>query len=76
MFVFLPPYQANSMASLFSDPFVEQQFSTRQNKTLPYQVRAEKHVRTSGAQMLNPLPLREEKILNLHRLFAKCNFTV
>uniref|UniRef100_A0A096MD97 CREB regulated transcription coactivator 3 n=1 Tax=Poecilia formosa TaxID=48698 RepID=A0A096MD97_POEFO len=37
MFVFLPPYQANSLASLFSDPFVEQQFSTRQNKTLPYQ---------------------------------------
>ncbi|XP_023187779.1 CREB-regulated transcription coactivator 3 isoform X2 [Xiphophorus maculatus] len=30
--------QANSMASLFSDPFVEQQFSTRQNKTLPYQL--------------------------------------
>uniref|UniRef100_A0A3B5KZV2 CREB regulated transcription coactivator 3 n=1 Tax=Xiphophorus couchianus TaxID=32473 RepID=A0A3B5KZV2_9TELE len=29
--------QANSMASLFSDPFVEQQFSTRQNKTLSYQ---------------------------------------
>ncbi|XP_027869959.1 CREB-regulated transcription coactivator 3 isoform X2 [Xiphophorus couchianus] len=30
--------QANSMASLFSDPFVEQQFSTRQNKTLSYQL--------------------------------------
>lgn len=76
MFVFLPPFQANSLASLFSDPFVEQQFSTRQNKTLPYQVRAEEHVCTSAGQMLTPLAFSEEEILNLHRLFAKCIFTV
>ncbi|XP_035991791.1 CREB-regulated transcription coactivator 3 isoform X2 [Fundulus heteroclitus] len=30
--------QQNSMASLFSDPFVEQQFSNRQNKALSYQL--------------------------------------
>ena len=30
--------QHNSMAALFSDPFMEQQFSNRQNKTHPYQV--------------------------------------
>ncbi|XP_015240310.1 PREDICTED: CREB-regulated transcription coactivator 3 isoform X3 [Cyprinodon variegatus] len=30
--------QQNSMASLFSDQFVEQQFSNHQNKTLPYQL--------------------------------------
>ncbi|XP_070690612.1 CREB-regulated transcription coactivator 3 [Pempheris klunzingeri] len=30
--------QHNNMATLFSDPFMEQQFSNRQTKTLPYQL--------------------------------------
>ncbi|XP_061594491.1 CREB-regulated transcription coactivator 3 isoform X2 [Cololabis saira] len=30
--------QHNSMAALYSDPFMEQQFSNRQNKTLTYQL--------------------------------------
>lgn len=34
------------MATLFSDPFVDLQFSNRQSKTLPYQVQADTQIHT------------------------------